>query len=49
MMADACEAALRSMTLSDGFGPDVVERAKSCCPQNCPGLVGKMASWLIVG
>ena len=29
MMADACEAALRSMTLSDGFGPDVVERAKA--------------------
>lgn len=29
MLADACEAALRSMTLSDGFGPEVVERAKA--------------------
>ncbi|MEN9225624.1 MAG: HDIG domain-containing protein [Thermostichus sp. HHBFW_bins_43] len=29
MMADACEAALRSMTLSDGFGPEVMERAKA--------------------
>jgi len=29
MLADACEAALRSMTLSDGFGPEVLERAKA--------------------
>ncbi|MGQ9837082.1 MAG: HD family phosphohydrolase [Cyanobacteriota bacterium] len=29
MMADACEAALRSMILSDGFGPEVIERAKA--------------------
>ncbi|MEN9201612.1 MAG: HDIG domain-containing protein [Thermostichus sp. DG_1_6_bins_120] len=29
MMADACEAALRSMILSDGFGPEVVERARA--------------------
>ncbi|MCJ2543026.1 HD family phosphohydrolase [Thermostichus vulcanus] len=29
MMADACEAALRSMTLSDGFGSEVMERARA--------------------
>ncbi|MEN9231783.1 MAG: HDIG domain-containing protein [Thermostichus sp. DG02_5_bins_236] len=29
MMADACEAALRSMILSDGFGSEVMERAKA--------------------